>query len=316
MNSGIEWLRNRARSLAFDLTAVCVPVRFSQWEAESGMKDAARLARLSPDPQEILPGAKSLILLASWFHPYCDGAADPSINAYYPVSNRSYQAVKALASDIQSLGCRAIPAPPLPLKPAFAGLGLAHYGRNGLLSFGEHGTRAALQMLLTDLPLPAERPSDAVRSPGEFCGGCDLCVRACPTGALRGNGRLDLERCLRAQPEGEPMPEAYRALIGNSLFGCDICQKACPRNRHVAPVPMPVDVAEALRLEKLLTGDVRELAAHLGRNYARPKRIAARACLVAANTERRDLIPLLEPLLSDSFEAVRVHARWALERLA
>ena len=53
----------------------------------------------------------------------------------------------------------------------------------------------------------------------------------------------------------------------------------------------------------------------LGPNYARKKRLAAQAALIAANTGRTDLVEKLEKLRYDDSETVQEHARWALTQL-
>jgi len=71
----------------------------------------------------------------------------------------------------------------------------------------------------------------------------------------------------------------------------------------------------ALELKKLLTGDVKALGKWIGSNYARPARMQARGCLVAANMGRHDLIPEITALLKSPVEPVRDCAGWALKKL-
>ena len=193
--------------------------------------------------------------------------------------------------------------------------GEAYWGRNGLTALTGYGTRVCIQTILTSAPFPAtdRTPADEI---DPRCASCRACVAACPTAAHDGTGRVSVERCLRAQPYAEPVPERFRALFGASLLGCDICQRACPRNQRVSEEKPPAGLIDALRLERLLAGDVKPLAAWIGSNYARPARMQGRAALIAANLGRADTLPFLESLASGhSMEYVREHARWAIARL-
>ena len=64
------------------------------------------------------------------------------------------------------------------------------------------------------------------------CEQCRACVRACPNGALDGNGGCDARRCisyLTIEHRGD-LPADMR--LAGQIYGCDICQQVCPHNRH------------------------------------------------------------------------------------
>ncbi len=104
--------------------------------------------------------------------------------------------------------------------------GLGFIGKNGMLINREFGSYLFLGEVITDLAL------DNAGSAKGGCGGCTLCLKACPTEAIVEPRIVDSRRCLsywtiehrRAFSESTPL------LVGH-LFGCDGCQEACPYNK-------------------------------------------------------------------------------------
>jgi epoxyqueuosine reductase len=127
---------------------------------------------------------------------------------------------------------------PVPEKPLAAACGLGVMGRNGLIITPEAGSRVIIAALT--LPFPLEGDSPLTGKDGAFCEKCGLpppCVAACPTGAVRGDGGISLEKCVQwyASGNGENIPPEVAANWGNRLYGCTACQDACVHNRR--PVP-------------------------------------------------------------------------------
>jgi HEAT repeat protein len=54
----------------------------------------------------------------------------------------------------------------------------------------------------------------------------------------------------------------------------------------------------------------------VGKNLNKKGRVIQHACVIAARMGRTDLIPLIEPWLTDEREGVRVAAAYALKKLA
>lgn len=270
---------------------------------------------LTGDAASLMEGAACVMLLAMPYQPFAPLPGEASVDAYYLTSNAAHQAVSILASRIEAeLNLRALPSPPVFYKPLAVRSGLGEFGRNGLISVGELGTRVALQAILLNADIPVQDRAEPFLSPQ--CAHCHACMDACPVHALRGDGSVDIVRCLRAQPEGEAFPERLRTLLGECILGCDWCQRVCPRNAQVQTIAPPRALRDALDLKALLSGVYRPLIPFLGANNARKQRVTARALLAAANLNRRDLLPEIQALAEQSESAmVREHARWALAQL-
>lgn len=116
---------------------------------------------------------------------------------------------------------------PLPEVAAAVSAGLGTRGRNGLLLTEKYGSWVFIGEIVTTMQLPAAQKEL------HLCSGCDLCIRACPTGALSEDG-FDDTLCLSAiTQQKKPLTPEQEEMIRKTgcAWGCDICQKACPKNR-------------------------------------------------------------------------------------
>lgn len=307
-----QQLIEKAQSLGFAQVRVMAPERLSKWEAVARSLNID-LSRRAVDPRDTMPACRSVIQLIYPYRPFELDPPQAVPSAYYVASHASAQAAKRLAAWLAEQGYPATGESALPEKALAERAGGGRYGRNGIIGAGAWGSRVALRSVLTDAALEPDPVYNGGGFAGE-CADCSACVAACPTGALDGSGHVDRALCLRAQPDSEPFPERWRHLLGGSFIGCDLCQDACPRNA-VDRAPVPGAVLEAFGLKKILGGDLDGVAALIGANYARKKRLQARACIVAANLDRRDCLEDVRALLQDDSELVRDAARWAVERL-
>ncbi|MEW6622548.1 MAG: tRNA epoxyqueuosine(34) reductase QueG [Bacillota bacterium] len=156
--------------------------------------------------------------------------------------------------------------------------------------------------------------------PDGRCLECSRCIKACPTGALKGNYIMDANRCLAYITQAkETIPRQYRKLIGSNIMGCDICQDVCPNNKGILEKiagelkPLPhlseVDLSEILLMSNAEYKEKYGAAAYSWCG----KKVLQRNCLVAlGNLKAREAVPLIASFLESPNRELRLHAAWAL----
>lgn len=311
-----ETLRCWAAELGFAKMALCSAADFARERrmvCEQPPLAERRQLRFSPEEDD--PRTASLAVLL-W--PYVAAALPEGealfVDSYYPASNAAYHAARKLEERLLAAGCFAKANVSYPAKEAAVRAGLGIIGKNSLLITPEYGTRVVLILIATDIPAS---PAAMDRS-NAGCYACGRCAAACPSGAIDENGMTHPERCLRNfMMEGNVTPEPLRSRESMRLLGCDICQRVCPMQPSSAQT-MPIDI----RLGELVTADghtfsqtVARLGALIGRNAARPQRVRAQAALLAGNKPDEAWLPVLREWAESPFEAVRMHALWAIERI-
>jgi epoxyqueuosine reductase len=119
---------------------------------------------------------------------------------------------------------------PVMEKPLAAASGLGWQGKHSVLVSRGFGNWLLLGAIYTTAELPRDAPER------DHCGSCRRCLDACPTDAFPAPYRLDARRCLAyltIEHHG-PIPEEFRAPMGNRVFGCDDCLAVCPWNKFAA----------------------------------------------------------------------------------
>ena len=138
--------------------------------------------------------------------------------------------IKALSPDSEC-GIFADIGPEIDRRLAYEA-GLGFYGKNRMLINDDFGSYFFIGYILTDLPLPEDKPLS------KSCMGCNKCIEACIGGAL-GEG-FCLEKCAShiSQKKGDLTDDEIAILKkSNLIFGCDMCQRVCPHN-NITPRPM------------------------------------------------------------------------------
>ena len=182
------------------------------------------------DPRLLLPDARTIICVASAYGPPEQSRTD-GVAAY--AQHREYhKVVKDMLFLLrQHLGIEAkacCDTVPISDKHWAARAGLGWIGRHTLLVTPQWGSWVNLGELVTtmecdqyDTPLPSR------------CTDCNLCVKACPNGAIAVNGSpmIDVRRCTAYYTTHNPRPLPPDMDARGYTLGCDICQLACPYNR-------------------------------------------------------------------------------------
>lgn len=131
--------------------------------------------------------------------------------------------------------------------------GFAIKGKNNLC-ITENGSFVFLGEVITDGNFEC-----STVPPHSFCDTCNLCVKACPGGALSEKG-FDYRKCLAylTQKKGELSDEEQVAIRKNGLaWGCDRCSEVCPRNQSLPTASIALPPNEIL--PRLDISDIQQL---------------------------------------------------------
>ncbi|MFL6726786.1 MAG: tRNA epoxyqueuosine(34) reductase QueG [Sphingomicrobium sp.] len=285
-------------------------------------------------PLALWPEARSAIALGMSYAP----AADPLALAERPEVGRisAYaqggdyhktvkKALKALArfivAETPSELKVFVDTAPVMEKPLAQAAGIGWQGKHTNLVSREHGSWLFLGVILTSLELEP----DAAADHGQHCGSCTRCLDACPTQAFVGPHRIDARRCisyLTIEHDG-PIPEEFRAALGNRIYGCDDCLAVCPWNRFADAAAanrafLPRAELAAPRLADLLALDdaaFREMFAGSPIKRIGVKRMIRNCLIAAGNSGDATLVPAVGRRVEDPDPVIAEAARWALGQI-
>jgi len=249
--------------LGFELSGVC-DVQPSAWAEHyrawlhagkhGTMEYLARNTELRSDPELLLPGAQSAIMVADLYHSRGHESEDVSPARDAPVGKiaryargRDYHKVMkkrlhTLCDELRAQHPGAefrafVDTAPLMEREIAQLAGLGWIGKHTLLIHPRVGSFMLLGGILTTLQIA--KSSEAIT---DHCGTCTRCIDACPTDAITPYS-VDASRCisyLTIENRG-PIDSRFHEAIGDWLYGCDICQEVCPHN---SPRPAGTVVGE------------------------------------------------------------------------
>ena len=331
-------LRQRAAELGFDdcrITTAAPPAsaeHFQHWLAEKNHGELAWLERNADkrvEPQKVLPGAKSVIVLAASYQ---------TENRKSEIGNRKTgqiaryaqfadyhdvlgERLKALTNLIASVADREVRSlwyvdtGPILERDFAQRAGLGFVGKHTNLISRRLGNWIFLAEILTTLELEPDAPEK------NHCGSCTRCLTACPTQAITAPFQLDARRCisyLTIELKGS-IPVELRRALGNRIYGCDDCLAVCPWNKfaregnlmkpHARGDLAQPDLLELLRLDaagfKLRFAETPML---------RTKRrgLLRNVGVALGNIGDDAALPDLEKATNDREPLIAEHARWAI----
>lgn len=339
-------VKELATSLGFDLVGVApaTPLAESEflrdWIARGFAGEMHYLARRVEeriDPQRVLPGAQSAIVVGFVYHQgerpdFVSGEGRVSRYAggedYHDVLLDRLRALEAAleARAGRKLACRSyVDTGPLQERVLALHGGLGWIGKNGCLIHPQLGSYFFLGVLLVELALETD-----VRM-AEHCGSCTACLEVCPTQAIVAPRVVDARRCISYTTieAKEGIPESLRAAQGAHVFGCDLCQEVCPWNRRPTQT-VPADPyglrariwphagwrAPSLRWLLELTPDAwRAATRNTALRRSKYRGLMRNALIAAGNSAERALLPSLERHRAGDDPMLAEHAQWAIERI-
>lgn len=308
---------------------------FERWIAagqHGGMGYLERNAGKRIDPQQVLAGAKSIILLATSYH-------DPNARAMPPTKAGAVaryarfvdyhdvlaERLKALTDFVQQLGGHEtkslwyVDTGPLLERDLAQRGGLGFAGKHTNLISRRLGNWFFLSEIITTLPLEPD-PSEQNR-----CGACTRCITACPTKAITAPFQLDARRCisyLTIELKGS-IPEEFRTAIGNRIYGCDSCLEVCPWNRFAREGALMArharrDLDQPALLDLLALDETAFKEKFRDTPMLRTKRrgLLRNVCVALGNVGDRDALPALEKACSSPEPLIAEHAAWAVTEIA
>lgn len=314
----------------------------------------ARNAEKRVEPQLVLPGARSVVVLAvSYDGEVISGSvmnshpATPLLNTdsliadllttdspitgtiaryaryadYHEVLAGPLRELSAFLDDLGGPDTRSlwyVDTGPVLERDLAQRAGIGFVGKHTNLISRTLGNWFFLAEILTTLELVPDAPEH------NHCGSCTRCLTACPTNALPAPFTLDARRCisyLTIELKGS-IPVELRSLIGDRIYGCDDCLAVCPWNRFareglLMKSHVRAGFAQPDLLELLALDAAGFKAKFAGTPILRTKRrgLLRNVCVALGNVGDERALPALERAAVDVEPLIAEHAVWALAEI-
>jgi epoxyqueuosine reductase len=351
----------QAKSLGFDSCRIArvTPPRhaeeFRGWLREGAageMQWMERGAEKRCDPQQVLAGARSVIVVALnyWQGPGTtlkerrftnprpdDGGLEAAApwgssrrdakgriaryawgEDYHELMLKKLEKLSAFLAELGGKQKCYVDTGPILERDHAAEAGLGWHGKSTMLIDPKLGTWFFLGEILTTLELPVDAPQPP------RCGSCRRCITACPTGAITEPHRLDARRCisyLTIELKGS-IPLEFRPLIGDRIYGCDDCLDACPWNRFAAvsrEAAFAAGPAIGMPLRDYLALDdagFRKLFRRSPIKRIKRRGFLRNVCVALGNVGNESDLPALERAAAEPEPLIAEHAAWAIRQIS
>lgn len=195
--------------------------------------------------------------------------------------------------------------------------GLGWYGKNCIIINEEYGSFIFIGYLITDLDIEKDKEKE------ENCGDCELCLKACPTGAIYGKYKINTKKCISYLTQTKnKIPYELRNSMGLKIYGCDTCQVVCPKNKGVKKsnkidfIPKVtngyIDIEELLNISNR---DFKKKYNHISGSWRGKNLLKRNAIIALGNMNNKDSIPLLIKCLNDKSSLIREYAAYSLMKI-
>ena len=346
-------VRQRALELGFDdvhFTTASAPAsagKFQDWLAKKNhgeMQWLERNAEKRVEPQMVLAGAKSVIMLAASYSTSrsrrreealtknsgleairLTSAATNGVIARYAQFADYHdvlgEKLKTLSQFVDGLGgadSRSlwyVDTGPILERDFAQRAGLGFVGKHTNLISRKLGNWIFLSEILTTLELEPDTPEK------NHCGSCTRCLTACPTNAITAPFQLDARKCisyLTIELKGS-IPLEFRKAIGSRIYGCDDCLAVCPWNKFAREGNLMKphereDLQSPDLVELLLLDDAQFKLRFKNSPILRTKRrgFLRNVCVALGNVGDETALPALTNAANDHEPLIAEHARWAL----
>jgi epoxyqueuosine reductase len=245
-------IKEKSFELGFDLCGIASSEKLV-WNAEiiqswceRGMNDKmnylCRDIEKRVDPENILPGSKSLIVTGlNYYTDNLQKHNDVPVVSRYAFGRDYHNLISDKLNELLLFIKKQVPGVegricvdslPLTEKPWAVRAGLGWQGKNSIVINERIGSFFFIGVLIITAGLACDNRFDA-----DKCGTCTICIDRCPTGAINNDRTIDARKCisnLTIENRG-PIPPEMLPLVGKRIYGCDICQEVCPWNKHAVP---------------------------------------------------------------------------------